>query len=263
MKKKPMLSPEEQAELDLKFWREQLQESLINEPTVFYNVGDEVIFGGIKKTTITEILDGGKIYKTHQVVTENNYGNPYDYERDMYVAWHDLIPKTEKTNSIMLIDDVWRNISYQQRDLSGLLSAYRSSHCGIDLDPDYQRGLVWTLEDKQKLLSSIFNCIDIGKFTFIKRPYTYEGKLLEVLDGKQRINAIVEFSEGRFEYLGRTYFTLNNHDRHHFDSYSISWAEIPTVTQKQKYEYFLRLNTGGKPIDQQHIEKVKTLLQNS
>ena len=39
------------------------------------------------------------------------------------------------------------------------------------MNPDYQRGLVWDEENKTLLLNSIFNNIEIGKFSFIKLNY--------------------------------------------------------------------------------------------
>lgn len=35
------------------------------------------------------------------------------------------------------------------------------------MNPNYQRDLVWDLKDKELLIESIFEGIEIGKFTFI------------------------------------------------------------------------------------------------
>jgi hypothetical protein len=39
--------------------------------------------------------------------------------------------------------------------------------------------------------------------------------------------------------------------------------DTPQLTEKEKYEYFIRINTTGKVMDQEHIEKVKELLNKS
>ena len=71
------------------------------------------------------------------------------------------------------------------------------------------RGNVWDIEDKVKLIDSIFNNIDVGKFAFIKVPYKDNSPSYECLDGKQRVTALIEFYEGRFEYKGLKYYHSN------------------------------------------------------
>lgn len=238
-----------------------LRRQYFNEPTIFYKVGDRVQRGHVKSTIITEIIDNGKIYKVHEVCTQNNYGSSYDYERDDYVAWHDVtfyrtleenkqIPVFAQRESLQ--------ISYQQRCVSGLLTTFY--HFGIDMNPDYQRGNVWELEDKVKLIDSIFKNIDIGKFVLIHKPYKEDDASYEMLDGKQRTNAIVEFYENRFSYKGLFFKDLSYGDQDYFENFPIAWGDIREITQKQKYEYFLKLNVSGKPQDVNQIYYVNSLL---
>lgn len=72
----------------------------------------------------------------------------------------------------------------------------------IHLSPEYQRmGGVWTTEKKQLLIDSILNDYDIPKiyfheFTRDQRKET--GYAYAVIDGRQRLEAIWQFIEGRF-----------------------------------------------------------------
>jgi hypothetical protein len=124
----------------------------------------------------------------------------------------------------------------------------------------YQRGLVWTLEQKQDLINSIMRNIDIGKFTFIrldfaeKRNYYYE-----ILDGKQRLNALCEFRQGRFKFKDRYFWELSYKDQHHFESYPASVGEASGMTLEQKLRYFLKLNVCGVPQDPEHMRKIHEL----
>lgn len=63
-------------------------------------------------------------------------------------------------------------------------------------------------------------------------------------------------------YKGKHYSELNWKDRCHFKNYSVSRAETgkDEITQEKKLRYFLKLNTSGKPQDQEHMEKVKKML---
>jgi hypothetical protein len=138
----------------------------------------------------------------------------------------------------------------------------------MNFNPDYQRELVWSDEDKTSLLDSIFNNIDIGKFSIISIDFQKKGfdfdkdYMYEILDGKQRLTTLKEFYEDRFVYRGRKYSELNIKDRFHFDQYPISKGEVRELKDRNDiYRYFLKLNTGGKPMPQSQIEKVRNLIK--
>jgi len=242
----------------LVFELKQERQKFINEPTILYKVGDRVIHGAIKESYVKEVLDDGKILFLHEICTENNYGNPYDYERDIYVSWQDIQYHREDTPEVFRKEEPVFFQTYQQ-DISSIWNRYY--HFGIDMNPDYQRGNVWALEDKVALIDSIFNNIEIGKFSFIELPFKENSPSSEVLDGKQRITALVEFKEGRFKYKGYTYRDLSFTDQNHIRHYSVSVSTVEHMTQAQKYEYFLKFNTYGKEQDKEHIKFVKSLLK--
>ena len=72
----------------------------------------------------------------------------------------------------------------------------------IIVDPEYQRnGSIWTPEKKQLLIDSILNNYDIPKIYFhqFDRENRKEiGKSYAIIDGKQRLETIWAFIEGRF-----------------------------------------------------------------
>ena len=76
----------------------------------------------------------------------------------------------------------------------------------IDTNPDYQRPSVWAPSQKKLLIDSILRNYDIPKMYWRKvgkNPDKYE-----VVDGQQRLRAIWEFMEGKFD-LGKDADTLN------------------------------------------------------
>ena len=151
-------------------------------------------------------------------------------------------------------------LNYSQRYLTDIFS--KAYTFGLDLNPEYQRGNVWEMGDKIKLLDSIFNTIDIGKFVFIRLPTKSGCPGYEVLDGKQRVTTILDFYENRFKYNGLFFNELSRIDQHHFKNYTISSASLDNPSLQEKLEYFLRLNTGGKLVDQKHLDRIeKTLVE--
>ena len=72
----------------------------------------------------------------------------------------------------------------------------------IMLNPDYQRmGGIWTLEKKQLLIDSILNDYDIPKMylhAFSREQRKKDGYAYAVIDGRQRLETIWQFIEGKF-----------------------------------------------------------------
>ena len=137
-----------------------------------------------------------------------------------------------------------------------------SDYAGVDFSPEYQRDYVWSQEDKEKLIDSIFNNITIGLFVFVKRPFDEYGKGYEVIDGKQRLTALVDFYEDRFPYKGVYYSQLSFSDSNHFDTYGVSIGVLSeSSTEKEKYAAFLAVNTFGKVMDEKHLESVKRVYE--
>lgn len=75
----------------------------------------------------------------------------------------------------------------------------------IDFDPPFQRaGKLWSNKDKAFLIDSIINEYDFPKiyladFSYINNNLNSKGKLFSVIDGKQRLEAIFDFIEGKFK----------------------------------------------------------------
>jgi len=247
-----------------------LRKETINEPTIEWALGERVQHGAWDESIVVETIDYGKILKLEEwnMTKPGSQNAGTKHHRFMHVAWHDVerYRTSEEDKDIEIFaeaDDLF--LQYGQRDMLGLLGTYY--HFGINMEPDYQRGNVWDLEDKVKLIDSIFRRIDIGKFVFINNRITNNGPLYEILDGKQRITALVEFKERRFVYKGKYYDDLSFEDRHLFDYYPISWGDLRIgsggrdLTNEQRYRCFLRLNTGGRLQDLKHIEYVEQLWQ--
>ena len=248
--------------------KKDLERKNIPEPSYFFNVGDRIVYGNYDWTGVLEIFEGGKYYKLFSVTWATNRNIPDSSSFKIhYEAWYNLAfyrSPEEISQMERFEEDEEIFFSYQQREMNSLLMKMVDEF-GIDLNPEYQRDLVWTDDQKYELIESIFRHIDIGKFVVIRRPWGDDPmipltpKLYEMFDGKQRLTAIWEYFTGRFQYKGKYFYELHPRDQNHFKYYNISYAEINPLTKEQKYRYFLKLNTNGTPISKEHMEKVKKL----
>ena len=256
IKPKIQLTSEQIRENELQLFIKNKTELLPN-PTYFYQVGERVTIGALKDVYVSEIFLDGKIYEIDYTSIDHNYGNPIRNEHQkMFVIWLDIRPfyKGEKI-SLIKNDDL--HLSYSQRDIGDIFS--KVYKFGVNFEPDYQRDYVWDLEDKIALIDSIFNSVDIGKFVYIHKGYN-EKYVFEILDGKQRIRAILDYYENKFAFKGLYFNDLSYRDQNHFEMYSISVAEVRDISREQILRYFVKLNKHGKVMDKLQIEKVERMI---
>lgn len=136
----------------------------------------------------------------------------------------------------------------------------------IDLSPDFQRHFVWNSVQKSRLIESILLRIPLPMFYFSEDN---EGRIT-IVDGLQRLTTIKEFMDNKFplrnlEYLedscgGRYYKSegkkvgLDAKYLRWFNQTQFSVNVIdPSSPPKVKYDIFRRINTGGKPLNNQEI----------
>ena len=85
----------------------------------------------------------------------------------------------------------------------------------IDLNPSYQRRSdIWTPEKRQLLIDSILNEFDIPKLYFhvLSKPRLLKNghtALYSIIDGRQRIETIWEFLDGKLK-LGNDFIYYRN-----------------------------------------------------
>ena len=262
MGKKKVIDPEvrkkEMLEQESRDMREKIDVGILpKNPTRFFAIDERVQWGALEETYIRQIYEGGLYYLIESINVKRYRDQPAENEI-RYMEWIDLYKYNNRKPTKFAKPEEYR-INLLNSGISSLLNMVY--HSGVDFNVDYQRDHVWTLDDKIALIDSIFNNIDIGKFVFIQRDFGVEGKIYEILDGKQRLTAISEFVEGRFEYNGCTFADLSAYDKNKFENHPIAWGYLERPTKRAVYETFIKLNTCGRPMKNEDIDKVKKLLK--
>jgi uncharacterized protein with ParB-like and HNH nuclease domain len=86
--------------------------------------------------------------------------------------------------------------------------AYRLYRSGSFLvNRKYQRKLIWTVEEKERLIGSILKGYPIPLILLAERPQIYGSGKYEIIDGMQRLNAISSFIENSFSFEDKYFNT--------------------------------------------------------
>jgi len=138
----------------------------------------------------------------------------------------------------------------------------------------YQRPYVWTLKEKQLLIDSIYNNIEIGKIVIRKRSFSWvknrvDAGLLEhtafsqMVDGKQRVTTLLSFINNEFPDSNGNYFSDLSviAQRKFFSFRGVTFGELgEEATDEDVLRTFLMINHAGVPQSEEHINFVKSLL---
>lgn len=260
MAKKKKISNEEREKQNKELRFKEMMEKLeyMNEPTYFFDIGESAVVGNLRDVVISQIFERGKFYEITYTGFDNNYGKPiYTPNQTGYWQWTDIRKPTNNDESLFVEDSY--SLQKRQADIMSILFC---NYCfGLDMDVEYQRGYVWNDDDKVDLIHSIFNNISIGIITLVRRSYSNKEKLYEVLDGKQRIKTLLDFYEDRFKYRGKTFSELSRRDQNIFKNFSLLQNVLVEPTQKQKLECFIKMNTTGKVMSKEDIERAVNLME--
>lgn len=129
----------------------------------------------------------------------------------------------------------------------------RIKNYDINLQPDFQRGEVWILQKKRKLIDSILRGWRIPPIHVVRNQ---ENAIDEVLDGQQRLASIRDFVNGDFAIDGTLppddsdiqrrdglyYSDLSTADKRIFHQYSITIIRLTEYSPAEPAELFYRLN---------------------
>lgn len=111
-------------------------------------------------------------------------------------------------------------------------------------DIELQRAIVYDADKQALVIDSLYHDIPLPAFYLWKN----DDGVLEVLDGKQRIEAIRKFKINELKYNGKTWKGYSDTDLHD----KVNNAKLTTIvcsgTEEKKREIFKRINTLGVPL---------------
>ena len=138
----------------------------------------------------------------------------------------------------------------------------------LELNPFYQRGLVWTLEQKRDYILALFNGKATIEPTIVEYfKDNYKIHMMEVLDGKQRLTTIFDFIDNKFSIIvdgNEIYFKdLIEKDQRFLFKHDVKNTRVMSrdiskkVSMQDKIDLFLEINEKGTKMSDEHLKEIK------
>lgn len=133
------------------------------------------------------------------------------------------------------------------------------------LAPEFQRGSVWSPSAKIFLIDTILNDLPMPQVYFrTKLNPQLQTTVREVVDGQQRLRAILEFASGNLKltskspnFKGSKYKDLSTEHQEQFLAYRIPVVQLVNASDADVLEVFARLNSYSvkvTPAELRHAE---------
>lgn len=165
------------------------------------------------------------------------------------------------------IDLPWCNFNEYIQQMS-------NDYGGLEMDPDFQRGHVWTPDQQKHFVENVlrgivsssgfvvqFNCPNWESFS------DYAGDLprgFQCIDGLQRITAVQKFLEGEVKPFGLSLDDLQGSSFSPKRSlYRFKLAIHNFEKRSDLLSHYLDINSGGTPHSPEEIERIRVLYQAS
>lgn len=137
---------------------------------------------------------------------------------------------------------------------------------GLDVNPDFQRGHVWNQDQKIRFVEYMLRGGTSGLDIYINCPTWVSGDVdrsnpntwMVLVDGKQRLDAVLGFRNNEFPVFGSLYREYTDHPRLHHSSFR--WWVNNLATREECLQWYLDLNSGGTPHTADEIARVRDLL---
>ncbi len=138
---------------------------------------------------------------------------------------------------------------------------------GLDLSPDFQRGYVWTPEQKVRFMEYMLKRGTSGLDIYTNCPNWHAGSLgphraaewFVLVDGKQRLDAALGFLNNEFPVFG-AYFREYT-DKPRITTCNFRWHVNTLQTRAECLQWYLDLNSGGTVHSEDELNKVRALIE--
>lgn len=152
-------------------------------------------------------------------------------------------------------------LSYIERNVEDFIN-----ELGLILEPDFQRGHVWTKEQKIKYVEFLLKGGKSARIIYFNAPWWKGNKSdydnvyhdFVIVDGLQRLTAVLDFLQNRIQVFG---LYRNEFEGRIPIDIDLIFNVNNLKTRAAVLQWYIEMNSGGTPHTTKEIERVKKLLE--
>ena len=155
-------------------------------------------------------------------------------------------------------------------NLEAMLASYQRDW-GLNLDPDFQRGHVWTKAQRVAYIEGVMRGTvgESQRIIQFNAPHWenshYVGDLpaeIQIVDGKQRLTTVRQYLAGELKIFGG--LSVKDFDDSRYSprmgQYRFRFNIHAFANRQELLRYYLDINSGGTPHSKAEIKRVQALL---
>lgn len=133
----------------------------------------------------------------------------------------------------------------------------------LEIRPDFQRRQVWSKTAKIMLIDTIIRNIPMPKL-YLETRIDDESTFRVVIDGQQRITAIIEYLEGVFTmpkdyemeaWAGKKFVDLEQDEKNRFLNYELNMNNLANPSEQEVRDLYSRVNKYTVQLNRQELRK--------
>lgn len=135
-------------------------------------------------------------------------------------------------------------------------------HYGLDIDPDFQRDHVWSVDDQRKYLEYVFRGGKTGLDIYFNCP-GWMGRFSEnmvLVDGKQRLKAVSDFFDNEVSIFGGHFLSDCEENFLRKTRTDLKFHVNNLESKEEVLKWYLSINSTGISHTREELDKVRTLL---
>lgn len=212
-------------------------------------VGQEVLVGQLRDAVVVALHEDGEV-----VIIEHSGDKPRPGEvaSRSFGAWHwmAVLPKVTPQSTRLAYSPSYSVQTFLSTPIGTLVRRMYSE--GVNDSPRYQRGYAWTQEDKDRFLETLFAGRPLGTFIFVRH---HDGSPDEVLDGKQRLNTLLDLVMSVTPFRGVYWHEMSEADRNTVMQRAAQFADLDDkqYSPADFWDIFLDVNAAGVPQTEEHL----------
>lgn len=133
---------------------------------------------------------------------------------------------------------------------------------GIELNPDFQRGHVWTEEQQIAYIEFLLRGGESGRIIYFNCPSWYgdtdKDYPLQCVDGLQRLTAVTRFLNDEISAFG---YKLSEYDSKVPTRFDLLININCLQTRAEVLDWYLQFNSGGTVHSEEELNRVRKLLE--